>query len=211
MKASALLVLLALLICGCSSRGEGLTINSDGLHVGTSLAKRDQIAQGKANAEIAQILARTKLEIDRMTASIERAAEMGKVTRPVVLALGIALAISLLALGIGYGSQATAPLAAEGVKALQVQLDIRKARRLEVVLQIGPGGYVVNLTAVGYEPAEIARIVQSAPALNAPRLAELQGRIGPHGMQALVDAGELENTLALLPDKAQYEEVSHAQ
>ena len=197
----AFLVIIAVILttAGCSSRGEGLTLNSDGLHIGTSLAERDRIARDKSNAEIAQIVARTELEQDRTAAGIDQAAAMAKVTRPVVLALGVAAAVAVVAIGIGYAGQRAAPLAAEGVEALRASLEIRKARRLEVVLQIGPGGYNANLTAIGYEPAEIARIVQAAPALDAPRLQELQGRVGDRGMRLLAERGEVEETLALLP------------
>ena len=192
-------VMITLLATGCASRGEGLTINSKGLHVGTSLAKRDQIAQDKADVEIAQVVARTELERDRTAAGIERAAAMAEVTRPVILALGVAAALAVVAIGIGYAGQRAAPLAAQGVEALRVNRDIRKARRLEVILEIGPGGYSGHLLAEGYEPAEIARIVQAAPALDAPRLQELQGRVGDRGMRLLAERGEVEETLARLP------------
>jgi len=185
---------------GCSSRGEGLTINGDGLHVGTSLAKRDQIAQDKANAEIAQIEARTQIEREAAAASIEQSAEMGKVTRPMVKALGVALAIGLLAVGIGYGGRAAAPLAAEGVAAFKVKQEARASRRLEVILEIGPGGYSARLLTAGYDSGEIAQIVRAAPALDAPRLQALQDRVGDRGLRLLARRGEIEETLALLPD-----------
>ena len=197
---AVILAVAILAAAGCSSRGEGLTIDGDGLHVGTSLAKRDQIAQDKANAEIAQIETRTQIERDTAAASIERAAEMGKVTRPVVKVLGVALAIGLLAVGIGYGGKAAASLAAEGVAALRVEQDARKARRLEVILEIGPGGYSARLLTAGYDPGEIAQIVRAAPALDAPRLQALQDRVGDRGLRVLADRGEIEEALALLPD-----------
>ena len=199
----AVILALALAVlgaAGCSSRGEGLTINSKGLHVGTSLAKRDQIAQDKADAEIAQVVAQTELEQARTAASIEQSAAMAEVTRPVVLALGVAVALAVVAIGGGYGGKVVAPLAAEGVAAMRVKQTARAARRLEVVLQIGPGGYNANLTAIGYEPEEIAQIVQAAPALDAPRLQELRGRVGDRGMRLLAERGEVEETLELLPD-----------
>lgn len=100
MRRHVILVVIVLLATGCASRGEGLTINRDGLHVGTSLAKRDQIAQ----------------------------------------------------------------------------------------------------------------IVKAAPALDAPRLQELQGRVGDRGMRLLAERGEIEETLALMPDPElteTEEEVNH--
>ena len=98
-----------------------------------------------------------------------------------------------------YGGKAAAPLAAQGVEALRVQLDIRKARRLAVILEIGPGGYSAKLLTAGYDLGEIAQIVKAAPALDAPRLQEFQGRVGDRGIRALADNGELEMTLARLP------------
>ena len=209
----AFLVIIAVILAatGCSSRGEGLTINGDGLHVGTSLAKRDQIAQDKANAEIAQIEARTELEQDRAAAGIERAAVMAEVTRPVILALGVALAIGVLAIGIGYAGQQAAPLAAQGVEALRASLDIRKARRLEVILEIGPGGYSAKLLTAGYDPEEIAQIVQAAPALDAPRLQALQGRVGDRGLRLLAERGEVEETLARLPSTVEAEVIEEVE
>ena len=195
-----MILLLVVLASGCSSRGEGLTINGDGLHVGTSLAARDQIAQDKADAEIAQIAARTQSERDRTAAGIEQSAEFGKVTRPAILAIGLAAALVVAAIGVGYASKQATPLAAQGVEALRVRLDIRKVRSLEVILQIGPGGYNANLTAIGYEPGEIAQIISNSPALNAPRLAELQGRVGGRGMQLLANRGEIEEALLRLPE-----------
>jgi len=197
---AVILAVAILAAAGCSSRGEGLTIDGDGLHVGTSLAKRDQIAQDKANAEIAQIETRTQIERDTAAASIERAAEMGKVTRPVVKVLGVALAIGLLAVGIGYGGKAAAPLAAEGVAAFKAKQEARASRRLEVILEIGPGGYSARLLTAGYDPGEIAQIVRAAPALDAPRLQALQDRVGNHGLRLLAERGEIEEALALLPD-----------
>ena len=188
-------VILALILStGCASRGEGLTINSSGLHVGTSLVVRDQIARDKGNAEIAQILARTKLEIDKGIASIAQSVAMSKVTRPVVLVVGIALALGVAAVGLGFGAQRAEP-------AIKATLEVRKTRRLEMIVEIGPGGYSAKLLTIGYDPKEIAVIVQATPALNAPRLAELQMRIGDRGMRALADHGQLEDTLTLLEVK----------
>jgi len=205
-RAYLVIAVVILVAAGCSSRGEGITVDGDGLHVGTSLAKRDQIAQDKANAEIAQIEARTVIEREAAAVSIERAIEMDKVTRLVVKAVGVALAIGLLAIGIGYGGKAAAPLAAEGVAAFKAKQEARASRRLEVILEIGPGGYSARLLTAGYDPEEIAQIVQAAPALDAPRLQALQGRVGDRGMRALVDRGELGRALALLPNPELTEE-----
>jgi len=76
---------------------------------------------------------------------------------------------------------------------------VKQAQRLEVILEIGPGGYSAKLLANGYDPGEITQIVQAAPALNAPRLAELQARVGDRGMQLLAERGEVEETLTSLP------------
>jgi len=200
-RAFLVIAVVILMAAGCSSRGEGLTIDGDGLHVGTSLAKRDQIAQEKADAEIAQIEARTQIEREAAAASIEQSAEMGKVTRPVVKVLGMALALGLLAIGIGYGGKAAAPLAAEGVAAFKAKQEARASRRLEVILEIGPGGYSARLLTAGYDPGEIAQIVKAAPALDAPRLQALQYRVGDRGLRLLAERGEIEETLALLPEE----------
>jgi len=188
-------VILAVILAatGCASRGEGLTINGDGLHVGTSLSERDRIARDKANAEIAQTVARTVIEQDRAAASIEQSAAMGTVTRPVILAMGIAAALGIAALGVGYGAQRAAP-------ALKVALDIRKARSFQVGLTVSANGCQATLTANGYSAGELAEVINGAPLLDAPRLAELQGRVGDRGVRLLAERGELETALAELPE-----------
>ena len=187
---SALVVVI--LACGCGSRGEGLTINRDGLHVGTSLSKRDQIAQDKSNAELAQLRARTEIEQEAAAASIERAEAMGAVTRPVVFTLGLALALGVAAAGLGYGAQRAAP-------ALGMALEVRKARQFQIALDVSSDGCHASFKALGYDPKEIAEIVRASPALDAPRLAELQTRVGDRGVKALLANGELETALARLP------------
>ena len=182
-----------ILACGCGSRGEGITLNSDGLHVGTSLSQRDRIAESKSNAELAQLRARTEIEQDRAAASIVESEKMGTVTRPVVLAIGLGVALGVAAIGLGYGAQRAEP-------ALRTALEVKRARRLEVILEIGPGGYSAKLLTTGYDPGEVAQIVQAAPALNAPRLAELQARAGDRGVRLLAERGELETALARLPE-----------
>ena len=186
---SALVVVI--LACGCGSRGEGLTINGDGLHVGTSLSKRDQIAQDKSNAELAQLRARTEIEQEAAAASIERAEAMGAVTRPVVFTLGLALALGVAAAGLGYGAQRAAP-------ALGMALEVRKARQFQIALDVSSDGCHASFKALGYDPGEIAQIIQGAPLLDAPKLAELQSRVGTRGVKALLANGELETTLARL-------------
>ena len=186
------LVLLTLAVSGCGSRGEGLTLNKDGLHVGTSLAQRDKLAEDKSRAELEQLRARTQSEQDAAAARIEQAAEMGTVTRPAILALGMALAVGIAAVGLGFGAKQAAP-------ALSVALEVKRARRLEVILEIGPGGYSAKLLTTGYDPREIAQIVKAAPALDAVRLQELRGRVGDRGVRLLQERGELETVLERLP------------
>ena len=117
----------------------------------------------------------------------------------VLLALGVTSAVALLVLGAGYAGKAMTPMAAQGVEALRTALEIRKVKRLEVNLEIRPGGYSGHLLAEGYTDEEIAKIVRKAPALDAPRLQQLQTRVGPRGMRALIEAGDLDATLAMLP------------
>ena len=194
------LVVVILAATGCASRGEGFSLGGDdGLVIGTSLSKRDQIAQDKADAELDQVRARTVIEQDRAAAGIEQSAQMGTVTRPVVLGLGLAAALVVVAIGGGYALQTATPMAKQGVAALGLALEVRKARRLEVIMEIGPGGYSAKLLTTGYDPAEIAQIVKAAPALNAPALASLQSRVGARGVKALLANGELEAALARLP------------
>ena len=203
MKRVLIILLLALLVpgCSCAARGDGVTLGGDdGLVIGTSLAKRDQIAQDKGNAEIDQLQARTVIEQDRAAAGIEQSAEMSKVTRPVVLAVGIGLALAVVAIGGGYALQYATPMAKQGVAALETTLEIRKVKRLEISLEIGAGNYSGHLLAEGYTKEELADLVHQNPALDGPKVLALQGRIGDRGMQLLADRGEIEDALALLPN-----------
>jgi len=197
MKTKAILTAIlatAILATGCSSRGEGVTIDGDGLHIGTSLAQRDKIAEDKSNAELDQLRARTVIEQAAAAASIEQSAELGKVTRPVVFTLGVALALGVAAVGLGFGAQRAAP-------ALSVALEVRKARQFQVALDVSRDGCQATLTASGYSAGELAEVINGAPLLNAPRLAELQSRVGNRGVKLLQERGEIEQTLALLPDE----------
>ena len=182
----------AALSSGCSSRGEGITLNGDGLHVGTSLGQRDKIAQDKADAEIAQVEARTVIEQDRAAASIEQSAAMGEVVRPVVFTLAMAAALGVVALGVGYASQQATP-------ALATALEVRKARSFQVALDVTRDGCQATLTASGYSAGELSDVIRGAPMLNAPALAELQSRAGARGVRALLENGELEMAMARLP------------
>jgi len=184
-----------ILACGCGSRGEGITLNSDGLHVGTSLSQRDRIAESKSNAELAQLRARTEIEQDRAAASIVESEKMGTVTRPVVLAIGLGVALGVAAIGLGYGAQRAEP-------ALRTALEVRKARSFQIALDVSASGCQATFTASGYGPGELAEVISGAPLLNAPRLAELQSRVGARGVRALLANGEIEGALERLPNPA---------
>ena len=186
------LVLLTLAVSGCASRGEGLTLDKDGLHVGTSLAKRDQIAEDKSNAELAQVRARTEIEQDAAAASLEQGAAMGTVTRPAILAVGMALAVGIAAVGLGFGAK-------QAEVALGHILEVRKARQFTIALDVSGSGCHASFQATGYNADQIAQIVQGAPILDAPRLAELQSRVGDRGVRLLQERGELETALERLP------------
>jgi len=186
-------VVVIMAVTGCASRGEGLTLDGDGLHIGTSLAQRDKLAEDKSNAELDQVRARTVIEQNAAAASIERAAQMGKVARPVVLALGMALALGVAAIGLGYGAKQAEP-------ALAVALGVRKARSFQIGLDISGSGCHASFQATGYNADQIAQIVQGAPLLNAPKLAELTQRAGARGVRLLQERGELEGALAQLPE-----------
>jgi len=202
MKRAIVILLLTLLVPGCAARGEGVTLNGDGLTVGASQAARDQVVRERTQAEIANTTAQTQADIEdqqkRTEASIEQGRETGKVSRVALLALAMAAAIACLWIGGGYALQRATPMASQGVKALEMALELRKAKRLEVRLEIGPDGYSGHLLAEGYTHNELADLIRQNPALDAPRLQQLQARIGPHGMRSLADAGELETALALL-------------
>ena len=67
------LTLLAL--CSCAAKGEGMTLNGDGLNLGASQAARDQVVRERTQAEIANTTAQTQADIEeqqkRTEASIE--------------------------------------------------------------------------------------------------------------------------------------------
>jgi len=186
-----------------------MTLNGDGLNLGASQAARDQVVRERTQAEIANATAQAQADIEdqqkRTEASIEQGRETGKVSRVALLALAMAAAIACLWIGGGHALQRATPMASQGVKALETALELRKAKRLEVRLEIGPDGYSGHLLAEGYTHNELADLIRQNPALDAPRLQQLQTRVGAHGMRALADAGELETTLALLPGDNQKE------
>jgi len=202
-KRVVIILLLAFLAAGCAARGEGMTLNGDGLNVGASQEARDKVVRERTQAEIANTTAQTQADIEeqqkRTEADVEQGRETGKVLRVVLLALGMAAAMTGLWIGGGYALNAATPMAQQGVRALETALELRKVKHLEMTLQIGSGGYTGHLLARGYTQAELAELIRQNPALDAPRLQQLQARIGPHGMRSLTNAGELEETLALLP------------
>jgi len=204
---NALIILncLALVIlCSCAKQGEGVTLDGHGLTVGASQEARDRVVGERTAAEIALARAKAEAEIadhqKKTDASIEQTRRWGPAWRTVAIGLAIAAALTIVALSAGYGLQYAAPMAAQGVKALQVASEIRQGKRLEVTLEIGPGGYSARLRAEGYTHSELADLIHQNPALDGPRLQELQSRIGPHGMRSLARTGDLETTLALLDD-----------
>lgn len=202
MKRVLIILLLALLVpgCSCAARGDGVTLGGDdGLVIGTSLAERDRIARERTQSEVAKVAAETAMREAQTQAGIEQGAAMGKVTRPVVLALGIAAALAAVAIGLGYAGKQVTPLASQGVAALATALEIRKVKRLEISLEIGAGNYSGHLLAEGYTKDELNDLVHQNPALDGPKVLALQGRIGDRGMQLLADRGEIEETLSLLP------------
>ena len=208
MKRVIAILLLAFLAAGCAaSRGEGITVGNGLINTGASQAARDQVVRERTQAEIANTTAQTQADIEeqqkRTEASIEQGRETGKVSRVALLALAMAAAIACLWIGGGHALQRATPMASQGVKALETALELRKAKRLEVRLEIGPGGYSGHLLAEGYTHNELADLIRQNPALDAPRLQQLQTRVGAHGMRALADTGELETTLALLPNQAE--------
>ena len=214
-RAVVMIIVVIISTSGCdASRGEGFTWDRDGIHVGTSLAKRDEIAQDKSDAEVAEIVARTgieqeraaagiRLERERAAASIERAAAMGEVVRPVVLALGLAAALGIVAMAGGYAAMRSAP-------ALALALEVRKARAFQVGMTVSSDGCQATLTASGYSAGELTEVIAGAPLLDAPRLAELQSRAGDRGVRALLANGELENVLAELPATIPYQVLADA-
>jgi len=203
------LVLLVLMNSGCAARGEGITVGNGLINTGASQVERDRIARERTQAEIAKVEAETVMKQAQTQAAIEQGERTGAVWRAVLLSGGIAAAIACLWISGGYALQRATPMAQQGVRALETALELRKAKSIEITMQIGPNGYVGHLLAQGYTQAELADLIRQNPALDAPRLQQLQARVGPHGMKALSEAGELETTLALLPDPELTEEVEH--
>jgi len=202
MKRHVILSVILLLATGCAaSRGEGVTVGNGLINTGASQAERDGIARERTEAEIAKVEAETAMKEARTEASIEQSAAMGKVTRPVVLAIGLAAAVAAVVIGIGYAGKQATPLAQQGVAALETALEIRKVKRLEVSLEIGDGGYSGHLLAEGYTHDELTELIHQNPALDGPKVLALQNRVGDRGLQLLADRGEIEQTLALLPDE----------
>ena len=191
----AMILLLTLLASGCSCSakdGGGWTWNKDGIHFGTSLSERDRIAKERAQAEIENGRKATD-------AKNERDAKNAEANREMLKGLGIAAAIALGVVGMGHAGKLAAPLAAQGVAGLETALAVRKAKRFEISLDVTRDSCQAHFLAEGYSDEEIAQIVHNAPALDAPRVQQLQIRAGYHGMQALADRGELEETLVRLP------------
>jgi len=201
-----LIVLLLLLstatACLGAGKGEGLTLDGRGLTVGPSQETRDEIARGKAALESA--IARNESE-----ARIEQKAKDGQAHREALKQVALALALATTVAGVGFGLKLSAPLAAEGVEGLRAALELRRSKRLEISLEVGPGGYSGHLLAEGYSQAEITDLVHHTPVLDAPRVQMLQGRVGDRGMRLLAERGEIEEALALLPDPELTEEVEH--
>ena len=192
----AIILFLALLISGCSCSakdGNGMTWNKDGVHFGTSLSERDRIAKEHAWAEIEN-------EREAAAAKNERDAKNAEANREMLKNLGMAAAIALGVVGLGYAGKLAAPLAAQGVAGLETALAVRKAKRFEISLDVTRGSCQAHFLAEGYSDEELARVIHNAPALNAPRIQQLQIRAGHHGMRALAEHGELEETLEQLID-----------
>lgn len=194
MKVLLTLALLSLLCTSClgAARGEGFTLNGDGVNIGPSQEARDEIAKGKA--ALANTLDKLEGEV-----AIEQGAKSKETQREAMRQLALAGAVTLGLIGIGCAGKLSTPLAAQAVAGLRTVLELRRSRRLEITLEVGPGGYKGHLLAEGYGQEELAVLVQQAPALDAPKVAALQARIGPHGMKALADADEMDSALAKIP------------
>ena len=179
---------------GAASRGEGITIGNGFINTGASQAVRDWIARERTEAEISMKEAKTE-------AGIEQSAKTGEIWRKVLFAVGIAAAVAAVAVGIGYAGKQVTPLAGQGVAALETALEIRKVKRLEVSLEIGAGTYSGHLLAEGYTKEELTDLVHQNPALDGPKVLALQKRVGDRGLRLLADRGEIQETLALIPEE----------
>ena len=202
MKRYAILTVILLLATGCAaSRGEGLTVGNGFINTGASQQARDWVVQERTQAEIAEVEANTAMKEARTEASIKQGALTGEVWRKVLLWGGLAAAVAGVAIGFGYAGKQVTPLAEQGVEALSTALEIRKVKRLEVSLEIGAGGYSGHLLAEGYTKEELADLVHQNPALDGPKVLALQGRVGDRGLRLLADRGEIQETLALMPEE----------
>jgi len=201
MKRYVILAVILLLAAGCAaSRGEGITIGNGLVNTGASQAERDGIARERTEAEIAKVEAETDMKQAKTEAGIEQNKLTGEVWRRVLLYLGVATALAGVVVGLGYAGKQATPLASQGVAALETALEIRKVKRLEVSLEVGPDGYAGHLLAEGYTRQEIADLIRQNPALDGPKVLALQSQAGPRGMRILAERGEIEETLARLPD-----------
>ncbi|GEM_PF-1367258 len=189
------MILLLATATGClgAAKGEGLTLDGRGLTVGPSQETRDEIARDKAALE-------NTLTKNESEARIEQKAKDGTTHREALKQVALALAVAAAVTGVGFGLKLTAPLAAEGVEGLRAALELRRSKRLEISLEVGPQGYSGHLLAEGYSQAEITDLVHQTPVLDAPRVQMLQGRVGDRGLRLLAKRGEIEETLTLLPN-----------
>ena len=195
---AAVIILLATLTTGClgAGRGEGASIGNGFITIGPSQEVRDGIAQGKA-------LVANTIEKNESEAGIEQDAEDGQAHREAVKQIALAAAVGLAVAGVGFGLKLTAPLAREAVGGLEAALELRRSKRLEISLEVGPGGYSGHLLAEGYTQAEITDLVHKTPVLDAPRVQRLQIQAGDRGMRILADRGEIEAALERLPVEAE--------
>jgi len=127
----------------------------------------------------------------------------GSTKRDALMALALAAMLGLAVVSLGFAGKLTAPLAGQGVEGLRAALELRRSKRLEISVEVGSSGYVGHLLAEGYDRDELLDLVRQNPALDAPKVLALQDRVGDRGVRLLVDRGELEETLALLPEGAE--------
>jgi len=195
-------IILATTTTGClgAAKGEGLTIGNGLLTIGPSQEARDDIAQGKAALE-------NTIEKNESAAKIEQGELDGEARREALDQIALAAAVAAVVVGVGFGGKQAAPLAREAVGALDAALELRRSKRLEITLEVGPNGYAGHLLAEGYTQAEITDLVHQTPVLDAPRVQQLQIQAGPRGMRILAERGEVEETLALMPSTVEAEEV----
>lgn len=195
-----MIILLLATATGClgAAKGEGMTIGNDLITIGPSQSVRDDIALGKA--ALANTIAKNE-----SGSEIEQDAKDGETHREALKQTALAAAVGLAMAGVGFGLKLAAPMAREAVAALNAALELRRSKRLEISLEVGPGGYSGHLLAEGYTQAEITDLVHQTPALDAPRVQQLQIQAGPRGMQILAERGEIEETLERLPEVVETE------